>query len=94
MVSSFEADDDTDETMTVRSRMKAERGKSYGTAALPKQKWNGPLSRTHHSHRDLFIGGNGGRGECLLLACVPCGVWCDSERSLFCLLINTGSDFV
>ena len=58
---SFEADDDTDETITVRSRMKAERGKSYGSAALPKQKWNGPLSRTHHSHRDLFIRGKWGR---------------------------------
>ena len=65
----------------VRSRMKAERERSYGTAALSKQKWNGPLSRTHHSHRDLFI-----------RACVPCGVWCDSERSLFFLLISTGSD--
>ena len=52
------------------------------------------VSWTRHSHRDLFIGGNGGRGGGLLLACVPCGVWCGSERSLFCLLINTRNDFV
>ena len=50
MVSSFEADDDTQDmiwsrwvrkqnhTDAVRSRMKAEQGKSFSTAALSKQK--------------------------------------------------------
>ena len=81
----------------VRSRMKAERGKSYGTAALPKQIWN---ERSAISHSSLTPGPvywrewGEGRGGGLLLACVPCGVRCDSERSLFCLLINTGSDLV
>ena len=57
MVSSFEADDDTNYIVgvgqekndyasycfidAVRSRMKMEREKSYSTADLPSQKWNG-----------------------------------------------------
>ena len=60
-------------TDAVRSRMKAERGKSYGTEGGAGE------------------GGGGVRGS--LLACVRCGVWCDSERS-FCSLVNPGSGLV
>ena len=47
---------------------------------------------------DLSIRGGRGGGfwqwTFSLLACDVYGVWCDSERSLFCLLIDTGSDLI
>ena len=71
-VSSFEADNGTDDSVgtgqgkkmyaslchidAVRSRMKVELGKLYTRTDLSKQKWNSPVSCSQRS----YLGGGGG----------------------------------
>ena len=68
----------------VRSRTKAERVKSFSTAALSKQKWNGPVAILSSALLlwDLSIwrgcsGVGGGQGGRSLLVCDTYGFWCD-----------------
>ena len=61
----------------VRSRMKAERGKSCSQADLSKQKWNDPVSCSQHSRFGTcpFEGrGSGGGGEIPVLAVKVCRI--------------------
>ena len=80
--------------------MEVERTNLYSKADLSKYKWNVQVARRLWN---LFIRGGGGvgcgggggtsiEGLHFILAYDAYGVWC--ERSLFCLLINTGSDLV
>ena len=70
-------------TDAVRSKM--ERDESYSAADLPHQKWKGLVPCGQHSYFGTCPFEDGGGG----------GFWqWKFSRSLFCLLLSTGSDLV